>query len=144
MTTRKRKATVADRERYQLLKGMLEDRRREIHEKLRSLRETLPVEASEVRDVEEQSVDDFVQEVDFALMQMKSETLRKIDEAIQRLEDGSYGACLECGGEIAAARLSALPFAERCRSCQELKESHEAEEREARALEERMSFAPLR
>ena len=60
-------------------------------EKLRSLRETLPVEAGEVRDAEEQSVDDFVQEVDFALMQMKSETLAKIDEAILRLEDGTYG-----------------------------------------------------
>jgi len=144
MTTRKRKAAAADRERYELLKGMLEERRREIQEKLRSLRESLPAETGEVRDAEEQSVDDFVQEVDFALMQMKSETLRKIDEAIQRLEDGSYGACLECAGEIAAARLQALPFAERCRSCQELMESREAEEREARAIEERMNFAPLR
>ena len=139
-----RKKAIIDKERYDVLKGMLEERRLEIQQKLRSLRETLPAEADNVRDAEEQSVDDFVQEVDFALMQMKSETLRKIDEAIQRLEDGSYGACVECGEEIAAARLSALPFAERCRSCQELKESHEAEEREARALEERMSFAPLR
>jgi DnaK suppressor protein len=144
MATRKRKAAAADRERYELLKGMLEERRREIQEKLRSLREALPAETGEVRDAEEQSVDDFVQEVDFALMQMKSETLRKIDEAIQRLEDGSYGSCLECAGEIAAARLQALPFAERCRACQELMESREAEEREARAIEERMSFAPLR
>jgi DnaK suppressor protein len=133
-----------ERERYELLKGMLEDRRREIHEKLRSLRETLPIETGEVRDVEEQSVDDFIQEVDFALMQMKSETLRRIDEAIQRLDHGSYGVCIECSGEIAAPRLSALPFAERCRSCQELKESTEAEEREARALELDRSFATLR
>ena len=58
---------------------MLEDRRREIHEKLRSLREAIPVDAHDVRDAEEQSVDDFVQEVDLALMQMKSETLKKID-----------------------------------------------------------------
>ena len=56
---------------------MLEDRRREIHDKLRSLRESLPAEAADVRDAEEQSVDDFVQEVDFALMQMKSETLKQ-------------------------------------------------------------------
>ena len=53
----------------------------------------IPVEAPDVRDTEEQSVDDFVQEVDFALMQMKSETLEKIDEAMQRLEDGTYGRC---------------------------------------------------
>ena len=61
---------------------MLEDRRREIHEKLRSLRESIPADAPDVRDAEEQSVDDFVQEVDLALMQMKSETLKKIDQAM--------------------------------------------------------------
>ena len=141
--TRKRK-TAEDRERYDLLKAMLEDRRREIHDKLRSLRETLPVEAAVVRDLEEQSVDDFVQAVDFALMQMKSETLRKIDEAIQRLEDGSYGICVECSDEIASPRLAALPFAELCRSCQELKESRDANGRESRVFEQRLAALALR
>ena len=91
------KGAVKDRERYLVLKGMLEDRRQEIHEKLRSLRETLPAEAADVRDIEEQSVDDFLSEVDFALMEMKSETLRQIDEALRRLEAGSHGICAECG-----------------------------------------------
>ena len=117
------------RERYELLKGMLDERRRDIQEKLRSIRDTLPAEAANVRDTEEQSLDDFVQEVDFALMQMKSETLRRIDDALRRLEDGSYGHCIECLGEIAAPRLRALPFAELCRDCQE---RHETNEREAR------------
>jgi DnaK suppressor protein len=121
-----------DRERYEVLKRLLEDRRTEIQEKLRSLRETLPAEASVVRDAEEQSVDDFVQEVDFALMEMKSATLRKIDEAIHRLGQGSYGACAECGQEIAEARLKALPFADLCRACQEQAELQAAEERSQR------------
>jgi DnaK suppressor protein len=141
--TRRRK-TAQDRERYDLLKAMLEDRRREIHDKLRSLRESLPVEAAVVRDLEEQSVDDFVQEVDFALMQMKSETLRKIDEAIQRLDDGSYGICVECSHEIASPRLSAVPFAELCRSCQELKESQDRAEHESRTFEQRLAALALR
>jgi DnaK suppressor protein len=130
-----RKNEKIDRERYLLLKGMLEDRRREIHEKLRSLREALPAEAHhEVRDAEEQSVDDFVQEVDLALMQMKTETLKKIDQAIQRLENGSYGRCQECDQEIAAARLRALPFAVLCRDCQEEAENRVRYEREAKAF----------
>ena len=77
-----RKTETIERERYLLLKGMLEDRRREIHEKLRSLRESIPSDAPDVRDAEERSVDDFVQEVDLALMQMKSETLKKIDQVL--------------------------------------------------------------
>jgi len=129
----KRMKASKDRERYQVLKDMLEDRRREIQEKLRSLRETLPAEAADVRDIEEQSVDDFVSEVDFALMEMKSETLRQIDEALRRLESGSYGACAECGGEIAEARLKAVPFAQLCRECQEAQEEHVHEEERARA-----------
>ena len=129
-----RQNDTIDRERYLLLKGMLEDRRREIHEKLRSLREAIPVAAHDVRDAEEQSVDDFVQEVDLALMQMKSETLKKIDQAIQRLDNGSYGVCQECEQEIASARLRALPFAVLCRDCQAETESRVRHDREAKAF----------
>jgi RNA polymerase-binding transcription factor len=124
-----RRMDVTTRERYKVLKQMLEDRRQEIHDKLRSLRETLPDEAAFVKDAEEQSVQDFVREVDFALMHMKSETLRKIDEALKRLESGRYGVCAECGGEISEARLTALPFAELCRDCQARLEDRDAEER---------------
>ena len=129
------KTELIDRERYLLLKGMLEDRRREIHEKLRSLRESMPAEAPDVRDAEEQSVDDFVQEVDLALMQMKTETLKKIDQAILRLEEGTYGRCQECDIEIPAPRLRALPFAALCRDCQEEAESNVRAAREAKAFE---------
>ena len=142
MTTRKTEDN--DRERYLLLRGMLEDRRREIHEKLRSLREAIPAASHDVRDAEEQSVDEFVQEVDLALMQMKSETLKKIDAAILRLEQGSYGRCQECDQEIAAARLpdarvvqgdiAPLPFAVLCRDCQEQAEDRVHYEREAKAF----------
>jgi DnaK suppressor protein len=129
------KNEAIDRERYLLLKGMLEDRRREIHEKLRSLREQIPVDSPDVKDAEEQSVDDFVQEVDLALMQMKSETLKKIDQAITRLEEGTYGRCQECDAEIPPPRLRALPFAALCRDCQEEAESTVRAQREAKAFE---------
>ncbi len=131
----KRVKAVTERERYRILRAMLEDRRSEIHDKLRSLRESLPAEAAEVRDIEEQSVDDLLQEVDFALMEMKSETLRQIDEAIRRLEAGSYGHCVECSREMTAARLKALPFARLCRDCQEQKEERCAAEREQRTTD---------
>jgi len=136
-----RKKAVVDQERYGVLKGMLEERRLEIQQKLRSLRETLPVEAGEVRDAEEQSVDDFVQEVDFALMQMKAESLGKIDEAIRRLEAGVYGECAECGTEIGEARLKALPFATLCVACQEREENEQSVVREGARVQEP---APLR
>lgn len=123
-----------NRERRAALREMLESRRREIHDKLRSLRESLPADVNEVRDAEEQSVDDFVQDVDLALMQMKSETLSHIDEALRRIEDGTYGVCAECATLISAARLKALPFATLCRDCQESEERVRAEGRPPRAF----------
>ncbi len=130
-----RNKDTVDRERYLLLKGILEDRRRDVLEKLRSLRDSIPENTKDVRDAEEQSVDDFVQEVDLALMQMKSETLKKIDQALRRLDEGGYGRCQECDGEIAPARLRALPFAALCRDCQEETESAVRAAREAKAFE---------
>ena len=60
---------------------------------------------------------------------MKSETLNRINEALGRLEEGAYGNCFECGEEIAPQRLRALPFAVRCRECEEARETAQRRER---------------
>ena len=121
-----RKPTPEERRRYEVLSRMLTDRQTEIHNKLRSLREALPAELAQVRDAEEQSMEEFVLGMDFALLSMESETLRKIDEALARLEEGTYGVCGECDEPIAEARLQALPFAGLCRNCQEHREDEDA------------------
>ena len=140
-----RKATVGDRKRYDVLSKMLRDRQSEIKSKLRSLREMLPAESTQVKDAEEQSMEDFVLGMDFALMEMESETLKKIDEALQRLEEGSYGVCVECGQKIVEARLKALPFANACRECQEqLEERVEAERAHPRSIFEEEPPPPAR
>jgi len=60
---------------------------------------------------------------------MKSETLDQIEAALRRLEEGTYGDCVECGVEIAEARLRALPFAVRCKDCESAREAAEGRER---------------
>ncbi len=45
--------------------------------------------------------------------------LRAIRAALERIADGSYGLCVDCGAEIAAERLAAQPSAARCLGCQE-------------------------
>jgi DnaK suppressor protein len=121
-----RKQTEEDRKRFDVLNRLLRDRQGEIQGKLRSLREVLPAELAQVKDAEEQSVSDFMQGMEFALMEMEFATLRKIDEALLRLQDGTYGMCSECEEEISEARLKALPFAVLCRDCQENAEETEA------------------
>lgn len=115
-------------ERYNDLKRMLEDRRREImsevHEKIRGVRtEGSHGKMSEVFDTGESSEADIQEDIEFALIQMKAETLAKINEALLRLEEGGYGDCFECGEEISQQRLRALPFAVRCKDCEQAREN---------------------
>jgi len=65
---------------------------------------------------------DLGRDVDYGLLHMYTETLKNIDEAVGRVEKGSYGICDECGGKIREKRLKAIPFALCCLECQEEKE----------------------
>ena len=120
--------------RYGELKKMLDERKREIlsevQEKIRDVRsESSTGKMSEVLDSGESSEADIQEDIEFALIQMKAETLSKINEALARLEEGAYGYCFECGEEIAERRLRALPFAVRCKDCEEARETAAKRER---------------
>src|SRR3974390_2303291 len=126
---------AAPKSRYNELKRMLEDRRREIQAevqgKMRDVRSegTWGGKMNEVFDAVESSEADIQDDIEFALIQMKSETLNKINDALVRLEQGDYGNCFDCGEEIAEKRLHALPFAVRCKDCEEARETAEQRER---------------
>ena len=60
---------------------------------------------------------------------MKAETLHKIEEALRRLDESTFGYCFECGEEISERRLRALPFAVRCKDCEEAREMAQQRER---------------
>jgi DnaK suppressor protein len=124
------------RSRYAELKQMLDGRRRELQAevqgKMRVVREegTWGGKLNEVLDAVESSEADIQEEIEFALIQMKSETLNKINDAVGRLEQGDYGYCFDCGEEIAEKRLRALPFAVRCKDCEEAREVAEQRQRQ--------------
>ena len=113
--------------RYKELKGILEERRREIMSEVQGRMRDVRAEGAGstvqgVLDAAESSELDIQDEIEFALIQMKAETLNKIDEALRRLEEGTYGYCFECGEEINEKRLRALPFAVRCKDCEQARE----------------------
>jgi DnaK suppressor protein len=131
MAKKTTKALITE-SRYQELKAMLEERRlelvREVHAKIRDARAENTHEHN-VLDEGETSDTDIQEEIGFALLQMKSETLDRINTALRRISEGTYGLCFECGDEIAEPRLRALAFAVRCKDCEE---SREVAERRAR------------
>ena len=122
------------RGRYDELKGILEERRREIMSEVQGRMRDVRAEGAGsavqgVLDAAESSELDIQDEIEFALIQMKAETLNKIDEALRRLEEATYGYCFECGEEISERRLRALPFAVRCKDCEEAREVKQQRDR---------------
>ena len=120
--------------RYSELKRILEGRRLEIiaevKDKMRDVRsEGAVVPRQGVRDEVESSEADIQDHIEFAVLQMKTETLNKVGEALLGLDIGTYGYCDECGEEISEQRLRALPFAVRCKNCEEAREGAQDRER---------------
>jgi DnaK suppressor protein len=60
----------------------------------------------------------FEQERELAMRERAGLLLQAVEDALARLDDGTYGTCLRCGRRIADARLEALPWAEHCIDCQ--------------------------
>ena len=131
--------------RYDELKRMLEDRRREILNEVQSKIKDVRSEGTlnstgGVLDAEETSVTDIQEDIELALIQMKAETLTRINEALERLDEGTYGRCNDCGDEISPQRLRALPFAVRCKDCEEARENAALRERQMAQRSSRSSF----
>lgn len=75
------------------------------------------------------SVVDLSEDISLKQLSSHGETLRKIDEALRKLDEGTYGICEDCGEKIDEGRLKILPFAIYCIDCQERKEQFEEMER---------------
>ena len=75
-------------------------------------------------------------EVQAALVDRASRELLQVDAALELLREHRYGLCRDCGAFIGLARLRSLPFAQRCRPCQEQME-------QAQTFEPRRSLASV-
>jgi DnaK suppressor protein len=65
---------------------------------------------------------DLDEDIDYTLLNMQIERLRKVEDALDRLEEGTYGVCEDCGASINVERLKVLPFTTCCVQCQEKRE----------------------
>jgi RNA polymerase-binding protein DksA len=67
--------------------------------------------------------DNFEQEFTLSLMENEGVTLEQIESSLERIEEGTYGQCEECGVKIPKARLNAIPYATLCVRCAEQQEN---------------------
>ena len=108
------------------IRRILMDRRHtlltEIQSAIREIRDEGSGRAHQLSDIDDILDCDPEDDVAFAIVHWRTQMLHKIDEAVYNLETGAYGQCMDCHGPISAARLRALPFAVRCRDCEERRE----------------------
>lgn len=73
-------------------------------------------------DLSDRASDGFEDELALGLMRIEAAQIEDIEAAIRRIDDGSYGLCVDCGKSIPRKRLEVLPFAQRCLDCEGTKE----------------------
>ena len=96
----------------------LDTRAREIEERRAALREGAGARSEELADYDnhpgDQGTETFIQEMDETTEMILEEEATRVREARRALEDGRYGVCVDCGNDIPAARLEAVPESVRC------------------------------
>ena len=78
-----------------------------------------------IKDLGDQANTAYTREFFFELGNGDRRLLRDVVSALQRIDDGNFGACERCGETIAEKRLEALPFARHCIDCQRVVEEEE-------------------
>ena len=89
-----------------------------LHSVQQDLNEVRDASKDEGMDTYDLASDARDKEINLILGDRDREKVQAIDEALGRVTDGSYGICESCEGEIAEARLQALPFTRLCVNCQ--------------------------
>lgn len=78
--------------------------------------------AGMVADIGDAAMADMIIDLDTAIADRHVRELRELEAARERIAEGSFGVCVDCGGEIPFARLEALVTATRCVRCQDQRE----------------------
>jgi DnaK suppressor protein len=110
---------------------------REIDNDLKEGREGTKDDGMDTYDLASEERD---REISFILSDREREKLQAIQEALERIDDGTYGMCETCESEIAPGRLEALPFTRLCVSCQS---DREKEMKQSRRFEDERAYRKL-
>jgi DnaK suppressor protein len=110
---------------------------REISEDLRHGREGAKDDGMDTYDLASEERD---REINFILSDREREKLQSVEEALERIEEGSYGMCDNCESEIAVGRLEAMPFTRLCVSCQA---EREKEAKQSRRFDDERAYRRL-
>jgi len=100
------------------IKAKLLERKRQLEEQLESLYKE-KVTDDQVQDVGDQALSSTMESLRNSLQETEREEYLRITRALQMIDEGAYGICVDCGQPISEKRLNSFPNASRCLVCQE-------------------------
>jgi len=117
----------------QLAKKLNEDYKtllREVREELENSgnQHRIDLLNNEPGDSGDESLANALADFNLTVLDRHIDAMRDIEAALQRIKNGEYGVCMDCGDDVAFARLQAYPTAKRCLTCQEKRERDYAHE----------------
>lgn len=116
---------VADSKLLAIKKKLVKQRQDLLVEAGQTLNSKLSTEKESFPDPTDQAVAELDNNFTLRLRGREQKLLKKIDEAISRIDGGSYGVCESCGGEISIKRLEARPVTTLCIECKTRQEEEE-------------------
>lgn len=111
-------------EEIELFRNRLKQERQQIYQRIRNASSSLTTSRQAGEEAADIGSDDFIRETGLSIMSDDAEKLQMIDEALMKLDKGTYGLCLDCGKLIGQPRLEAKPYARLCVDCKEAREAN--------------------
>lgn len=113
-----------DKRKLEKFGEILREKRRNIAGEVENLRRAGLAPAGDgPMDTGDESSISYERLVSLGISEGEREIINSIDEALERIKNGEYGQCVECGGKISEARLTALPYADKCVECKSEEEA---------------------
>jgi DnaK suppressor protein len=118
-------AMMKKREREKFEKILIDKRQKLLTNALQTLESEMTLDQADLADEMDLASSEYLQSFQFRLRGRERTFLSKIDKALSKLKDGSFGVCEDCGEPIHAKRLEARPEATLCIKCKEEQEREE-------------------
>jgi DnaK suppressor protein len=117
-------------------KKKLDTFRKKLEERQLALRKTVSrteedgriADQDSAQDIADRAANSYTKEFLFSVSNNERQVLNMVETALQRIREGTFGECVNCGSEINAKRLEAVPWTRYCIACQEKKEQGLLEE----------------
>jgi RNA polymerase-binding transcription factor len=122
-TTTTARAPKLNKKELEKYRRLLEEKKNSLSAELAKARDAEEETTEEAtQDIADKAVSSYTREFLYSLSDGDRTTLLQIDEALGRIDEGTYGLCGNCGSPMAEKRLMAVPWTPYCVECQELSE----------------------